>query len=100
MFLYHLVPFRTGESVDNNDRAELDQLRRDRRFLSADHGANSTMSLLSDDRQECLDEFLRGWGFSHILQMEVSKARIPCGPIVVPYAPRQRLSFSPEKGER
>jgi hypothetical protein len=48
--------------VDNNYRAELDQLWRDCRFLSANHGANSKMSLLSDYRQKRLDEFLRGWG--------------------------------------
>lgn len=69
MFLDHFVPFRTGESMDNNYQAELDQLWRDCRFLSANHGANSKMSSLSDYRQKRLDEFLRGWGFHHILRM-------------------------------
>lgn len=49
MLLNRLVPFRARKSVDYGQRAEVDQLGRDRRLLSGNNYTHTQVSLLADD---------------------------------------------------
>lgn len=73
MLFDRLVPLRARKSVDYGQRAEVDQLGRDRRLLSGNNYTHTQVSLLADNGKESLGKRLCSEGVGHILPADVNE---------------------------